>query len=253
MAQLSSIINYLDKLLTPENYSDRGLNGLQIESAGTAVRKVAVAVDAGLSVIEKAIASEASLLIVHHGLYWGEQQPIRGVFGRKIELLLRNQCSLYASHLPLDGHTEVGNAFELARLFKLEALSSFFLYEGSYIGARGRLAKPAPLEYFVNICSQMTGATKPLLLAHGNPQVSSVGIVTGSGASAIDTCVQEGLDLLISGEPKHEAYHKTKELKLNAIFAGHYATETFGVLALGRRLAKDFDLQIEFIDEPSGI
>lgn len=253
MAQLSSIINYLDKLLGPENFSDKSLNGLQVESTATDIRKIAVAVDAGLSVIEKAVAAEASLLIVHHGLFWGSEQAIRGQFARKIELLLKGRCSLYASHLPLDAHSEVGNNFELGRFLKLESLQSFFPYEGSLIGARGKLARPAPLEYFVNLCSEMKGAIKPLVLAHGTAAISSVGIVSGSGASAIDLCAQEGLDLLFSGEPKHEVFHKSKELKINAIFAGHYATETFGVLALAQRLAKDFDLKTEFIDEPSGI
>lgn len=253
MAQLSSVISYLNSLLRPELFRDSAYNGLQVESNSRDVRKVAVAVDAGLSIIEKAVSEKADLLIVHHGLLWGQTMPVTGVFAKKVELLQRNNCSLYASHLPLDAHAEVGNGFELGRFLGLEELQGFFEYQGSVIGAHGRFRRPIPLAELVERTKALVGAPAPLVLGFGKQSVQTVGIVTGSGSSAVSAAAQAGLDCYVSGEPKHEVYHLAKELKLSAVFAGHYATETFGVRALAKRLEKDFDLQSVFVDETSGI
>ena len=253
MAQLHSIIEYLDSLLEPQSFNDVALNGLQLESSAKDVRKVAVAVDSGTSVIKAAIAQEAQLLIVHHGLFWGSVQALTGSFGKKIDQLFSGDCSLYAAHLPLDAHREVGNAFELGRFLSLDLLESFFEYRGTRIGARGKLAKARSIDYFIERTKEMPGAKQPLVLPFGPQQIKTVGILTGSGSSAIMEAAGAKLDLLVTGEPKQEAYHLAQELKLNVLFAGHYATETFGVRALGQRLKKDFDIDYVFIDEPTGI
>lgn len=253
MAQFSSIVSYLDKLLTPSLYSEPAWNGVQVDSAMGDVRKVAFAVDAGLSVIEKAINEECNLLIVHHGLLWGKALPINGSFGEKIRALIKGRCSLYASHLPLDGNSEVGNGFELARYFGLGNIEGFCLHYGGFVGAKATSAKPLPLEFFLEKGAAMVGAIKPLVLPFGAREIRKVGLVTGSGSSAITLAHEEGLDLLISGESKQEAYHLAKELKINVIFFGHYATETFGVRALAPRVKAGFDVETIFIDEPTGI
>lgn len=252
MHKLDSILNSLNALLSPERFKDVALNGLQVESAATVVQKVAVAVDSGLSVIERAVAERANLLIVHHGLFWGSAQAIVGPLAKKIELLQRGNCSLYASHLPLDAHADVGNGAELGRFLGLEKLEGFCEYSGSLIGARGT-CEPRTLDSFVAQLKNLLGAKDPLILPFGKPSIRSVGIVTGSGAFGVKAAAEAGLDLYVSGEPKHEVYHLAKELQINAIFAGHYATETFGVRALARRLEKDFDVATVFIDETSGI
>ncbi len=253
MAQLNSIVTYLDSLLKPGEFQDYGFNGLQLESPRSDIRKVAFAVDAGMSVIEEAVAQDAHLLIVHHGIMWGKPEPICGPYGKKVELLLRSRCSLYASHLPLDAHSEVGNAFELGRFFELQNLESFFEHRGKTIGAKGRFSKARELAELIEKAKSMHGSSLPLALPFGKNFIENVGIVTGSGSEALEACARAGFDLLISGEPKHEAYHRAKELGINALFTGHYASETFGVNALSRRLKRDFDVEIIFIDEPSGI
>lgn len=253
MAQLISVVSYLDSLLTPGAYKDAAHNGLQVDGGQSDVRTIAYAVDSGLSVLEAAAKAEANLLIVHHGLLWGGEQPVTGIYGKKIETLIRHRCSLYASHLPLDAHREVGNGFELARFLRLENLESFCEYKGQQIGARGTCGRGRDLEYFVDLAKTIPGATEPLILPFGKKEIQKVGIVTGSGSFGILAAHADGLDLLISGEAKQEAYHLAKELKVNAIFAGHYATETYGVAALARRLQKDFDVKTIFIDEPTGI
>ncbi|MCB0310288.1 MAG: Nif3-like dinuclear metal center hexameric protein [Bdellovibrionales bacterium] len=253
MTQLASIVSYLDSLLSPQLYTDSSLNGLQVESSVSDIRRVAVAVDAGLDVIRAAADMEANLLIVHHGLMWGGEQPIRGTFGKKIELLLKSGISLYVSHLPLDGNLEVGNGAELARFLDLQEIKPFCEVNGMSVGVRGCLKSDFSIEHFQKKASQMLGAVVPLCFEFGKSDIRDVAVVTGSGSSALDLCAEQRIDLLVSGEPKHEAYQRAKELKMNAIFLGHYASETFGVRALARRLATDFDLEHEFIDDPSGI
>lgn len=253
MAKLQTLISYLDTLLDSNNFNDLALNGLQVESQRTDVDKVAFAVDSGLSIMQKAIDSGAQLLVVHHGLFWGEVKALRGAFGAKLELMFKNHLSLYASHLPLDANTEVGNAFELARHIELKNLASFFEYRGKTIGAKGRFAKARPLASIEEALLPLRGNKAALTLNFGKSLIETVGIVTGSGSSAIASASAEGLDLLLSGEPKQDAYHLAKELKLNVIFAGHYATETFGVKALAKRIGKDFDVSTIFIDEDTGI
>lgn len=252
MPQLVSITASLDSLLQTARFKDIALNGLQVESGCNEVRRIACAVDSGLAVIEAAIKREANLLIVHHGLFWGPALPLTGILGKKIELLTRARLALYASHLPLDAHLEVGNAAGLARFFELENLAPEFEYNGTPIGVIANCRESRKLDYFVER-AQALGPTPILSLAHGKSKISKVAIVTGSGAFGIDRAARCGCDLFISGEPKQQVFHETKELNLNALFCGHYATETFGVRALSQKLARDFDVQVEFIDEPTGI
>ncbi len=254
MIQLPSLLSYLDSLLQPKLYQDVALNGLQVESGTETIRTVAFAVDCGKSIVEAAVKKEADMLIVHHGLFWGTEQAITGPLAQKISLLLSNGCSLFASHLPLDGNAEVGNGFELARHIGLENIEGFCEYLGQTVGALGSLPKPLSRSEIVGKLKEIEGALEsPLLLPFGKEEVKSIGVVTGSGAFAIPLCKEMGIDLLISGEPKQEAYHLAKELEVNALFAGHYATETFGVRALSRRIEQDFDVSTVFIEEPTGI
>lgn len=134
----------------------------------------------------------------------------------------------------------------------LTDLEGFLEYKGGFIGAKGRI-KSTSMDYFSKKLSSIAGAKEPLVLPFGKEKIASVAIVTGSGAFAISSAAKEGIDLFISGEPKQEAYHLAKELKINVIFAGHYATETFGVAALAKKVADKFDVKTLFINEPTGI
>lgn len=253
MAQLSTIIRFLDSLLEPRLFKDSSLNGLQVDAGDANITKVGIAVDAGLSVIERAVADGVGLLVVHHGLLWGECVPISGPLGAKIRTLMLGKCSLYASHLPLDAHREVGNNFELARFYGATQIEHYQEYKGQLLGAVGRMAQPRTVDYFVQRSREMVGAKEPLLLPFGRPKIEKVAFLSGSGAFALPEAAAIGADLFVSGEPKQEVYHLAKELKINALFAGHYATETFGVRAVGRLITQDFDVPSVFIDEPTGI
>jgi len=263
MTQLPHLVQYLDGLLETPTYRDSSLNGLQVETSSQEITKAAFAVDAAEATILKAAEAGAQLLVVHHGLFWtGSGQsggPLTGILARKIELLMRSGISLYVSHLPLDGNMTLGNNVELARYFGAERLEPFCEYAGSTIGCKGVLPAPVPLEALVARARELVKGTKsaanglPLTINFGPQLISSIGFVSGSGSLALGTVAAEHLDLLISGEAKHEAYHLARELKVNALFCGHYRTETFGVAALQRRLEKEFNLSTLFVEHDSGI
>ena len=251
---LREICSFLDSTLNHKAFKDASLNGLQIESSTHSVTKIGFSVDAGLSVAEKAVEAGCQLLVVHHGVLWGDCERIVGPWAKKLSLFLGRGLSLYASHLPLDGHTELGNAAQLAALLNLSEIEPCFQYGGATIGVRGLLPAPTPLSEIRAMLSGIEGAlTPPLALPFGNPSISLVGIATGAGTSVIPDCAAMGLDLLITGEPKQSAYHQAKEHQVSVLCVGHYASETFGVRALERVLRERFRVQTAWLSEPTGI
>jgi dinuclear metal center YbgI/SA1388 family protein len=251
---LATIINYIDTLIPPTAYTDASQNGLQVDAGNVTVSHVGCAVDAGESVIDEALARGVDLLVVHHGLLWSTfPSRLTGSLARKVRLLMTGGCSLYASHLPLDGHQVLGNAVQLAATLHLQELAPFCHYKGGPVGCRGTFVRPTSIEALTQTISTFLGHSPVKFLPFGETTFRTVAIVTGSGSFAIEECAASGIDLLLSGEPKHEAYHLAKELRQSVLFAGHYATETFGVAALEREIAKQFGVRTSFIDQPSGI
>jgi dinuclear metal center YbgI/SA1388 family protein len=252
---LSAIVDYLNTELEVARYQDYGHNGLQIESQAKDVTKVAFAVDAGLSVINAAIADGAQLLIVHHGVLWGKSEPIVGAWANKLRACLSNGLSLYASHLPLDGHIRLGNAAQIAaKVLNAAEIKPYFEHHGATVGVIAKLPKATPLAQVAALIGSCEGATNPpFTMAFGKQEISSVAIATGSATSLIPAAVASGVDLFITGEPKQESYHVAKELGCSVICMGHYASETFGVKALQSVLQERFSVKTVWISEPTGI
>ena len=250
---LLEITSYLNSLLEVSTYQDMALNGLQVESGAEAVTRVGFAVDGGLSILERAAEAGCNLLVVHHGLFWGKCETITGPLAKKVQVCVQHGLSLYAAHLPLDGHLEHGNAAEIAKRLDLSNVEGFIHYGPRTIGVRGTLPTPMALEDLGARVGALCGTPSPLILPFGAKKINSVAIVTGSGSSTLGDIASAGIDVLITGEPKQEAYHRAKELECSAIFAGHYNTETFGVRALERVLKERFRVETVWIDEPTGI
>lgn len=252
-ASLSSLITFLDHLVPPASHIDSSLNGLQIESPCAEISRVAFAVDSGEMVIEQSVREGAQLLVVHHGILWGALERVTGPLARKFKLLINGGCSLYASHLPLDGSMTVGNGAQLATILGFESIEPAFSYKGNTIGVVAALQAPATIDAIIERARALKGFTQPYIVRAGGTTVSRAAIVTGSGAFALDEAKKLGVDLFISGEPKQEVFHHAHELKINALFLGHYATETVGVLALQREIERQFGISTTFIDIPTGI
>lgn len=252
---LHDIVNYLNRELNVNSFDDAAYNGLQIESPTRPIAKVGFAVDAGYSILQEAVDRGCQLLVVHHGVLWGKEAPVTGIWAKKLGLCLSKGLSLYAAHLPLDGHPSLGNAAVLAtEVLRATTVHTDFDYHGSPIGVVAELSAPQSLEAITSLLAQCEGALQPpLVLAFGRKTISKVGIATGSATSMIPHAARIGVDLFVTGEPKQEAYHVAKELGLSVLCMGHYASETFGVRALQRILESRFGVQTEWISEPTGI
>ncbi len=245
------LVAWLDEFLTIDAYPDPSLNGLQVEGAAE-VAKVAVAVDASLNTFEQAAEMGADLLLTHHGLFWGSPKAVTGMHRRRVKYLLDHDISLYAAHIPLDAHREVGNNWGLARLLGLTDLQPFGEWKGMPIGCRGRFAAPTGLRELADLIETTLGESV-LVHAGGEDPVRDLGIVSGAAAWDVVTAADLGLDAFLTGEPKHDVFYEAFERGINALYAGHYMTETVGVNLLADRLRETFDLDTEFVLLPTGL
>jgi dinuclear metal center YbgI/SA1388 family protein len=250
--KLKTICAYLDETLKISDFkADSAMNGLQVESS-IDVKRIATAVDVSDRSIRKAAVSGAGLLVVHHGLFWGEPVPVTGVMARRIELLLSRRVSLYAAHLPLDCHPEIGNNAQLAGLLGLEKRQSFGNYHGMIIGLCGTLPRViSPAGIAKKLKTSLGADSKKFRF--GPERVKKLGIVSGAGASLVNDAAEAGCDTLLTGETSHSSYHVAREARINLICAGHYATETVGVRALGALVSAELGLAVKFIDIPTGL
>ncbi len=231
---------------------DIAMNGLQVAGPDIDVRKVAFAVDASMESFKRASAEGAELLFVHHGLYWGRPVAITGGHYERVKYLVDNGLALYAVHLPLDAHPELGNNAGLARQLGLVDPSPFGRYKGIEIGIRGRLSKRGKVaEIADRLCA---GRSRCLgILPFGAELVESVGIVSGGAPESVYEAIDKGLDLFLTGDASHEIYHISLEAGINVIFGGHYNTETWGIRKLAEHTGCTLGLDTLLLDIPTGL
>ena len=257
MPTLQAIAARLDALLRTRDTPDYppAVNGVQLENRAE-IRGVAVAVDCSQRTIDGAIEADANLLVVHHGLLWGGLQPIRGAFYERLYRLLANEIAVYSSHLPLDAHPELGNNVLLARELGLVPDAGFARFQSLEFGVRGESDLPTRVIVERAVAFAQRHGGRAIATAHDRDRVTRRwGICTGAGASAdtLREAVALGLDTLVVGEGPHWTAVDAPELGIVIVYAGHYATETLGVQALGRLLEREFALPWRFIEAPTGL
>jgi dinuclear metal center YbgI/SA1388 family protein len=241
-------------LLDIEGFSsmDPSLNGLQVDNDGGPVAKIAFAVDAAMETFQRAAAAGAGLLFVHHGLFWGEPLRLSGSHRQRIQFLLDHNLALYAVHLPLDQHPELGNNAGLAELLGIRNPEPFGIYRGRKIGYKGELAKPLTVEEAVK---RIAFADRPPLGVYpfGERESRTCAVVSGGAAEEAFQAIEEGIDLYVTGEASHTVYHPAIEGRLNMIAGGHYSTEVWGVRRVMEHCAAQLNMAVEFIDVPTGL
>jgi dinuclear metal center YbgI/SA1388 family protein len=246
-----SLVEHLDAFLGVHAIQDRSNNGLQVEG-GDEITRVAFAVDACQATIDAARSVGAQMLIVHHGLFWSEPLPIVGPHRRRVAALLAHDCSLYAVHLPLDRHEQVGNNVELARLTGLTPIGEVGEASGQLVGIIGQAPTGMTLEDLVARVETALGVA-PLVQPFGPQRIARVAILSGGAARWIAEAASKGCDTFLTGETSHSHYHEAAEYGMNVVYAGHYATETVGLQALARHLRREFNLDTVFLEEPTGM
>ncbi|QDA30502.1 Nif3-like dinuclear metal center hexameric protein [Thermococcus indicus] len=245
------LVAFLDEYLQISAYPDKSSNGLQVEGKAE-VERVAFAVDTTLRTIERAAKAGADMMVVHHGMIWGGLGYITGIHYRRLKALMESGINLYAAHLPLDAHPEVGNNVELLRLLGIEPRGPFGEYRGLSVGFYGEFTEPQPIEKVAQTIAEKLGTTVKTY-GFGAREIKTVGAVSGAGAFALEEAHRKGIDLLITGEFTHADYLTAIDLPQSVLVAGHYKTETLGVRALMQVLREKFDVEVLFIDEPTGL
>ena len=254
---LGELARYTDSLLETWSTPDyaNAVNGVQMHNQAP-IKKIAAAVDFSTRTVQGAISSDANLLIVHHGMFWGGLKPITGSNYRRIRMLIEADIAVYASHLPLDRHPTLGNNVLLAKELGLQPSAPFARFEDTFIGLCG--------ESDIETAAIIKSARGFALTHGGDLRTSHVqpdrrtrkwAICTGAGASA-DTLRETtamGVDTLIVGEGPHWTAIDAEENDLVIIYAGHYATETLGVCAVAQHLSTKFDLPWSFVSAPTGL
>jgi dinuclear metal center YbgI/SA1388 family protein len=249
MADRDEIIAFANDLLNLEAYPDYGPMGMQVIGAKD-VTKVVGGVSASLELFERTAQAGAQLVLVHHGLFWDDEpRSIDTRMKNRLKTLFDNDITLAAYHLALDAHLEIGNNALLARGLEMDVNGTFSAPPFGGIGVSASFAEPVTIEDLLARVQKLLNR-EPLAFTNGPATVKRVAIVSGGGgvAALLPQAARQGYDLFLTGEPAEPTMMTAKELGVHFVAAGHYATERFGVLALGERIAAQFDLGWEFIE-----
>lgn len=252
MIERKILVDYLDQFLQVNTIADYAPNGLQIEGKAE-ISKIITGVTASQALLDEAIAEKADAVIVHHGYFWkGENPEIIGIKKQRLQTLLKHDINLFAYHLPLDIHPELGNNVELAKLMDWQIKDQFDTGADVPLGLIGQLPKPMTIEQLADQCFEKLGQT-PRVINAGEHLVKVVAWCTGAAQDFITQAKFAGADVYITGEVSERTYHEAKELGIHFLACGHHATERFGIKALGEHLQQQFDIDVKFIDIPNPI
>lgn len=235
---------HLAQLLSVERFKDYGPNGLQVEGRASVTRLLS-AVTASLAAIEAAVADGADALLVHHGLFWrGQDGRVTGWMKARLAALLRHDISLFAYHLPLDAHPELGNNAQLGRRLGLVADARFGDQDLGFIGDAGAHGSVQALA----AAAAAALGRAPLLVAGDGRPLRRVAWCTGGAQGFFEAAIAAGADAFITGEISEPQTHYARETGVAYLACGHHASERYGVQALGAHLAERFGLSHRFVD-----
>lgn len=230
-----------------EQIKDYCPNGLQIEGKEQ-IKKIVTGVTASEALIDAAIEANADAILVHHGYFWkGEAYPITGMKKNRIAKIINNDINLYAYHLPIDAHPEYGNNAQLAKLLGIENVRAVESFSPLGVVMQGELPQPTVMSDFNQLIEDTLGRA-PLVSDVREQPIKTLAWCTGGGQSFIDDVAEIGVDAFLTGEASEKTIHSSRELNIDFISAGHHATERCGVEAVGKHLADEFNVNVEFID-----
>lgn len=247
MITRDELAQYLAEFLGVDRYSDYAPNGIQVEGKGL-IKRICTAVTASKQVIDQAVTWQADALLVHHGYFWrGENPVIAGMRRQRISTLLEHELNLFAYHLPLDCHLELGNNACLAKLFSIQSVKTHKVANIEHLLWSGVLSAPMSGIALAAFLSKQL-AREPLHVSGSAREINRIAWCSGAAQDYIEHAAQLGVDAYLSGEVSERTYYQAKELGLHYYSCGHHATERYGIQALGHALANTFSLEHLFID-----
>ena len=246
MAGRDEIVRFCDDTLQSAAFRDYCPNGLQVVGSDS-VEAIATAVSSSLDVFARAAAAGAQLLLVHHGLLWdGDSRVIGPLERRRLELLFAHDLSLVAYHLPLDAHPELGNNARLMQILGIGDHRALTEHGGHALGRYGTLPAPLSPEDLAATLAAALGV-EPRRFPGGPARIRTVGVVSGDAGRDVRAAAALGLDAFVTGEPREDSMYLAEELGIHVLAAGHNATETVGVQALGEAVAARFGVTSTFL------
>ena len=252
MISRDELANYLADYLACDQFSDYAPNGLQVEGRAN-INQICTAVTASEEIINKAAAMQADVLLVHHGYFWkGESPVICGMKRRRIGSLIAHDMNLFAYHLPLDCHPDVGNNACFAELLEVDSVVAHTAGKTANLLWSGVLAHPQSAPEFSTYLTQKL-KREPILVSGTDKPICRIAWCTGAAQDFIEDAYQVGVDAYISGEISERTYYQAQELGINYFACGHHATERYGIQALGHHLSARFNLRHQFIDSVNPI
>ena len=248
--QRHALLSHFDGLLQPERFKDYGPNGLQVEGRSE-IRRLVSGVTASRALIEAAIDAQADALFVHHGLFWrGMDGRITGWLKERIRLLLQHDINLFAYHLPLDAHAELGNNAQLGRHLGWRADASFgeqgLGLVGDCVPNSAADGQPATATALATHVQRRLGRAVTCVDA-GRP-IRRVAWCTGGAQGFFEAAIAAGADVYLTGEISEPQAHLARETGVSFIAAGHHATERYGAPAVAAHAAAALGLEHRFID-----
>ena len=247
MTDRTKLLQAFDSLLQPERFRDYGPNGLQVEGRA-GVRKLVSGVTASRALIEAAIAAQADAIFVHHGLFWrGQDGRVTGWMKERLRLLLAHDINLYAYHLPLDAHPELGNNAQLGARLGLQAQGRFGEQDLGWLGAPAADAAYADGAALAQIVEQALG--RPVTLVDGARRpIRRIAWCTGGAQGYFEAAIAAGADAYLTGEISEPQAHYARECGVAYLACGHHATERYGAPAVAAHVAAQLGLAHEFIE-----
>ncbi|MEE9451995.1 MAG: Nif3-like dinuclear metal center hexameric protein [Gammaproteobacteria bacterium] len=245
--QRDTLTEYLDQLLSPNDFADYCPNGLQV-AGKREIKKIITGVTACQALLEAALESEADAILVHHGYFWKHEDPcVTGLKRDRLATLLKHELNLYAYHLPLDAHPSYGNNVQLARVIGLEVTDIRCAQNTPGLFYIGQLPQALSGQIFAQQIEKNL-QRKPFHIAGGDEEIHKVAWCTGAAQNFIHQAVEAKVDAYLTGEVSEQTVHIAREAGLHFYAAGHHATERYGVQALGAHLVEQFNIEHLFID-----
>jgi len=247
MASAQQLLQAFDSLLQPERFKDYGANGLQVEGKGE-VRRLVSGVTASRALIEAAVAAQADAIFVHHGLFWrGQDGRVTGWMKQRLSLLLAHDINLFAYHLPLDAHPDLGNNAQLGRRLGLAATSRFGEQDLGFLGGRADGGQFASVQQLASHLEAALGRPARWVEGDGRP-LRRVAWCTGGAQGYFESAIAAGADAFITGEMSEPQAHYAREFGVAFLACGHHASERYGAPAVAAHMAQQLGLDHRFID-----
>jgi dinuclear metal center YbgI/SA1388 family protein len=243
---------YLHGYLACDHFNDYAPNGVQVEGRSS-INKICSAVTASEAVIQQAVEQHADALLVHHGYFWrGEEAVLTGMKRRRISKLLEHNLNLFAYHLPLDCHPDIGNNACLGKLLNFDAIKMHSVGKITNLLWQGILSKPLTAQEFAGQIFEKLKRT-PLHVSGTDKPIQRVAWCSGGAQDYIEDANRLGVDAYFSGEISERTYYQAQELGIHYFACGHHATERYGIQALGQHLSERFKLEHQFIDSDNPV